>query len=68
MYWASSLLKPSLKDFEHNFASKNSWILKMKIFTVKDTNYLKTVLLEEGKVKLGNLALNIDLKVTFRDT
>ena len=40
----------------------------MKIFTVKDTNYLKTVLLEEGKVKLGNLALNIDLKVTFRDT
>ena len=40
----------------------------MKAFTVKYTNYLKTVLLEEGKVKFGNLALNIDLKVTFRDT
>ena len=53
MYWTSSPLKPSLKDFEHNFASKNSWIFKMKVFTVKDTNYLKTVLLEEGKVKFG---------------
>lgn len=35
----------------------------MGVFTVKDTNYLKTALLGEDKVKFGKLALNINLKV-----